>query len=58
MCIIIITINTREERDRQGMYRVWGRGEACTGIRWGNLKERDHLRDPGVNCEDNIKMEH
>jgi hypothetical protein len=23
-------------------------GEACTGFRLGNLKEGDHLRDPGV----------
>jgi hypothetical protein len=24
------------------------RGEAYTGIWWGNLRERDHLGDPGV----------
>jgi len=27
---------------------VWGRGEAYTGLWWGNLKERDHLGEPGV----------
>jgi len=25
-----------------------GRGEAYAGIRWGNLRERDHLEDPGL----------
>jgi len=30
------------------LYSVWGRGEAYTGSWRGNLKERDHLGDPGV----------
>jgi len=30
------------------MQRVWGRGEAYTAFRWGILKERAHLGDPGV----------
>jgi hypothetical protein len=25
-----------------------GKGEAYTGFWWGNLKNRDHLEDPGV----------
>jgi hypothetical protein len=25
-----------------------GRGEVCTGFRWGNLMETDYLEDPGV----------
>jgi hypothetical protein len=24
------------------------REEACTGFSWGNLREKDHWRDPGV----------
>jgi len=28
---------------------VWGRGEAYTGHWWGNLRERDHFGDLGVN---------
>ena len=27
--------------------RMWG-GEAYTEFWWGNLRERDHLGDPGV----------
>jgi hypothetical protein len=31
------------------MWNVWGRGEVYTGFWWGKLRERKHLRDPGVN---------
>jgi hypothetical protein len=27
---------------------LWGRGEVHTGLQWGNLREGDHLEDPGV----------
>jgi hypothetical protein len=27
---------------------VRGRGEAYTGFWWGNLRERDHLENPGI----------
>jgi len=30
------------------MWRVCVRGEAYSGFCWGNLRERDHLEDPGV----------
>ena len=39
------------------MRRTWGRGEAYIGFWWGNLRDRDHLGDPGVRWEDNIKMD-
>jgi len=32
----------------RGMWRVCGRGEAFTGLWWGNMRERDHCGDPGA----------
>jgi hypothetical protein len=30
------------------IWQVWGRGEICTGLCWGSLKERDNLEDLGI----------
>jgi hypothetical protein len=30
------------------MWHVWGRGDVHTGYWWRNLRERDHLGNPGV----------
>jgi len=39
------------------MLGVWGRGEACTGFWWGNLREKRPLGRPRRRREDNIKMD-
>jgi hypothetical protein len=33
------------------MWRVWGRGEVCTGLWWGNLREIDHWGDSGADVK-------
>ena len=40
-----------------GHVALWGRGELQTGFWWGNLREIDHLKDRGIDGEDNIKMD-
>jgi hypothetical protein len=31
-----------------GHVELWGRGKVYTEFWWGNLREGDHLKDPGV----------
>ena len=44
----IIGLSNQEECDGRGMKSVWGREEVHIGFWWGNLGERDHLKDPGI----------
>jgi hypothetical protein len=30
------------------MWQVWGKTEVHTGFGWGDLREGDHLKNPGV----------
>jgi len=30
------------------MWHAWETGQLYTGFGWGDLRERDHLEDPGI----------
>jgi len=38
----------QEEWDKRGMWHIWETGKVHTGFLCGNLRERDHLVDPGM----------
>ena len=44
----IVRVKKSRKMRWAGHVAVWGREEAYTGFWWGNLRERDHLGDPGV----------
>jgi hypothetical protein len=39
------------------MWHEWETGEVCTGLWWGDPRERDHLEDLGIDGSINIKMD-
>jgi hypothetical protein len=38
-----------------GMYHIWGKREVHTGFWWGEVREGDHLKDPGVDVRKILK---
>jgi hypothetical protein len=38
-----------------GHWHVWGRGEVQTEFWWGNMSERDHLKDLDVDLRKILK---
>jgi hypothetical protein len=46
--IIIIISSSSKKTEMAGHVARLGRGEVHTGLYWGNLREGDHLEDPGV----------
>jgi hypothetical protein len=45
---ILFEWSNQEERYGLGVLHVCRKGSICAGFWWGNLRERDHLEDPGV----------
>jgi hypothetical protein len=44
----IIQVITLRRMRWEGHVACMGKGEAHTGFWWGNLRDRDHLEDPGI----------
>jgi hypothetical protein len=48
--------SNQEEWDGQGIWHVWGSGEAYKGFRCANLAERDHFEDLGIDGRIILKL--
>jgi hypothetical protein len=49
----MLTLNThiiqiKEDEMDRALWNVWGRKETHREVCWGNMKERDYLKDVGV----------
>jgi hypothetical protein len=45
---ILLGRSNQGERGRQGMWHAWEWGEKCTGFWWKGPREKDHLKEQGV----------
>ena len=44
-----------KEDEKDGMCFIWGRREICTGVWWGNLRGKEHLKDLGIHVKMDLK---
>jgi hypothetical protein len=47
-CVRVQSIMYVFVRDGWSMWHVWDRGDIRRGFWWGNVREREHLRDTSV----------
>jgi hypothetical protein len=45
---ILLGRSNKGEWGGLGMRHAWERGETCTGVWWESIKDKDHLKEQGV----------